>query len=61
MSEEPKPGPGGKARAAAIRAEIEKLTSGGTQAGEKQESTPDTPRDFIQRWMAEHDKKPKDK
>jgi hypothetical protein len=55
-----KPEPIGKARAAALQGEIDKLT-GATQAGENEKKTPDSPRDFINRWMAEHDKKPEEK
>jgi hypothetical protein len=62
---ERKPTAPGKARAAAIHAEIDKLTGvtrtppeGEDPAGKKPTSSP---RDFIQKWMAEHDKKPEDK
>lgn len=49
----------GKARAAALRAEIEKLSAtkppdDGSQPPKK----PTNPRDAIHEWMAEHDKKP---
>jgi hypothetical protein len=61
--------PAGKARAAAIHAEIDELTGAakntsdkntpreGAEPGTSGEKTPLSPRDFIQRWMAEHDKK----
>jgi hypothetical protein len=49
----------GKARAAALHAEIEKLTSGNRQSTQEKQ-TPPSPREFIHRWMATHDKKPKD-
>jgi hypothetical protein len=64
---ERKPTAAGKARAAAIRAEIDKLTGGNTtplegqESGKNGEKPPPSPRDFIQQWMAEHDKKPEDK
>jgi hypothetical protein len=52
--------PGGKARADALRAEIDKLT--GTKkpnaAGDQPPKKPTNPRDAIHQWMAEHDKKP---
>ena len=54
MSKNSKPKRRGKARAEAIRAEIDKLTRGAP----KDEAPPASPRDYIQRWMAEHDKKP---
>ena len=49
----------GNKRAAVLRAEIDKLT-GGTkpEADGKKDEKPTNPRDFIQQWMAEHDKKP---
>jgi hypothetical protein len=64
MRKKPKPSPDSKARADAIHAQIKRLTSG-TDTGEKSEpaggKTPPTPRDFIQRWMAEHDNPPQKK
>lgn len=59
MSKKAKPKPIGKERAAALRAEIDKLTGGGggdSRSAPKEPSPPRSPRDFIQRWMAEHDK-----
>lgn len=64
MDKKPKPSPDGKARAAAIHAEIDRLTSG--KANEKpadekpadEKKAPLSPRDYIQQYMAEHDKKP---
>jgi hypothetical protein len=59
-----KPNPAGKARAAAINAEIDKLTAGkdtpdeDERPGKPGEKAPRAPRDFIHQWMAEHDKKP---
>jgi hypothetical protein len=65
--------PGGKARAAAIHAEIDKLTGAdkntsdknkpreGAEPGKSGEKAPLSPRDFIHQWMAEHDKKPGEK
>jgi hypothetical protein len=46
-------------RAAALHAEIDKLTGGGGQSRQEKQSPP-SPREFIHRWMATHDKKPKD-
>jgi hypothetical protein len=60
MSKSQGPKPIGKARAAAIRAEIEELAKG-EQSGEKKKPSPSSPRDFIQQWMAEHDKETKEK
>jgi hypothetical protein len=57
------PTPAGKARAASIHAEIAKLTGGkaapleAEEPGNTTEKAPLTPRDFINQWMAEHDKK----
>jgi hypothetical protein len=59
MTKKPSPKPRGKARAAALHAEIDKLTSGGGQSGQEKQR-PASPREFIHRWMATHDKKPKD-
>jgi hypothetical protein len=62
--DKPKPTAAGKARAAAIHAEIDKLTRGtktpveGEEPGNTADKAPLAPRDFIQQWMAEHDKKP---
>jgi hypothetical protein len=64
MDKRPKPSPDSKARAAAIHAEIDQLTSG--KANEKpadeksadEKKAPLSPRDYIQKYMAEHDKKP---
>ena len=53
---EPKSDPDGKARAAALRAEIDKVTEG-AKAG-KPAGKPTNPRDAIHQWMADHDKKP---
>jgi len=53
---EPKSDPEGKARAAALRAEIDKLTEG--NKADKAANKPANPRDAIHQWMAEHDKKP---
>jgi hypothetical protein len=72
MDKKPKPSPDSKARAAAIHAEIDRLTSGKANekpadeksAGEKlseEKKAPLSPRDYIQQYMAEHDKKPADK
>jgi hypothetical protein len=64
---EPKPTAAGKARAAAIHAEIDKLTGDnktpleGQEPRKTGEKPPPSPRDFIQQWMAEHDKKPEEK
>jgi hypothetical protein len=51
----------GAARAAALHAEIDKLKKGGRRSGEEDKRAPPSPRDYIQGWMAEHDKKPKGK
>jgi hypothetical protein len=74
MHKRPKPSPDSKARAAAIHAEIDRLTTG--KASEKPadekpadekpadekpadgKKAPLSPRDYIQQYMAEHDKKP---
>ena len=45
----------GKGRAAAIRAEIDKIT--GATKSDKAEK-PASPHEYIQKWMSEHDKKP---
>jgi hypothetical protein len=61
---ERKPTAAGKARAAAIHAEIDRLTGGNKTPLEGQEpgkTGGKSPRDFIQQWMAEHDKKPGEK
>ena len=52
--------PTGNPRAAALRNEIDKLTSGNKPeaGGGKKPDKPTNPRDYIQHWMAEHDKKP---
>jgi hypothetical protein len=59
MDKKPKPSPDSKARASAIHAEIDQLTSG--KANEKtadEKKAPLSPRDYIQQYMAEYDKKP---
>jgi hypothetical protein len=62
-----KPTEAGKARAASIHAEIDKLTgASGTpleaeEPGKTGAKAPLSPRDFINQYMAEHDKKPEDK
>jgi len=61
MKKKPSPKPIGKSRAETIRAEINKLTSGGGQSRQEEETAPPSPREFIHRWMATHDKKPEDK
>jgi hypothetical protein len=59
----PKPTEAGKARAASIHAEIDRLTGSRTPAAEAEEpvnsaeKAPLSPREFIDQWMAEHDKK----
>ena len=58
--------PAGKARAASIHAEIDRLTGGKVQPGGKEpdntgEKAPLTPREYINQWMAEHDKKRREK
>jgi hypothetical protein len=69
MDKRPKPSPDSKARAAAIHAKIDQLTSGKAKekpanekaANEKpanEKKAPLSPRDYIQQYMAEHDKKP---
>jgi hypothetical protein len=65
---EPKPTDASETRAAAIHAEIDKLTGGNKTALEDQgsgktseKSPPPSPRDYIQQWMADHDKKPGEK
>jgi L-lysine 2,3-aminomutase len=64
MDKKPKPSPDSKARAAAIHAEIDRLTSGKAKekpADEKpadKKKAPLSPRDYIQQYMAEDDKKP---
>ena len=59
MTKKPSPKPRGKARAEALHAEIDKLTSGKGQSTEEKQAQPSS-REFIHRWMATHDKKPKD-
>jgi hypothetical protein len=59
MRKKRSPNPSGKARAAALHAEIDKLTSGNGPSREEKQA-PSSPREFIHRWMATHDKKPKD-
>jgi hypothetical protein len=59
MKKKPSAKPSGKARAAALQAEIEKLTSGNRQSTQEKQA-PRSPREFIHRRMATHDKKPKD-
>ena len=59
MTKKPSPKPRGKARAAALHAEIDKLTSGKERSTDDKQPPPN-PREFIHRWMATHDKKPKD-
>jgi hypothetical protein len=51
----------GEARAAALHAEIDKLTKGGARSGKEEKRPSPSPRDYIQGWMAAHDKKPKEK
>lgn len=64
---EQKSNPAGKARAASIHAEIDRLTGinkaplEGEEPGNTAEKAPPSPRDFIHQWMAEHDKKPGEK
>jgi hypothetical protein len=60
MGKKAEPSPARKARAAAIHAEIDKLT-GIEQSGTSPKGKPVNPRNYIQQWMAEHDKKPKDR
>jgi hypothetical protein len=58
---EPKSPPASKARADAIHAEIDKLTSESKPtagANKTPAKPPSNPRDYINEWMAEHDKKP---
>lgn len=52
--------PADKARAAALRAQIDKLTGAKKPAADdgKAANKPTNPRDAIHQWMAEHDKKP---
>jgi hypothetical protein len=62
MDKKPKPSPDSKARAAAIHAEINRLTSGKTdEKPADKKKAPLSPRDYIQKYMAEHDKKPGNK
>jgi hypothetical protein len=59
-----KPTEAGKARADAIHAEIDRLKGAGAaprQADQPGEQAKLTPRDFVDQWMAENDKKPSDK
>jgi hypothetical protein len=58
MRKKPSPKPRGKARAAALHAEIDKLT-GDNEPSREEKQAPSSPREFIHRWMATHDKKPK--
>jgi hypothetical protein len=56
------PTPAGKARAASIHAEIDRLTGGkvqpsGKEPGNPSEKASPTPREYINQWMAEHDRK----
>ena len=59
-----KPTDAGKARADAIHAEIDRLTGAGTaprpadQPGKTDEQATLTPREFVDQWMSENDKKP---
>jgi len=59
---EPKPTAASKARAAAIHAEIDKLTGKtppeGQQSKKAADEAPSSDREFIQQWMADHGKKP---
>jgi hypothetical protein len=58
---EPKPTAASKARAAAIHAEIDKLTkkTAPDQDSKKPDGeAPSSDREFIQQWMADHGKKP---
>jgi hypothetical protein len=58
---EPESNPAGKARAAALRAEIDKLAGGKKPAAtDGNKDKPANPRDYIHQWMAEHDKKPEE-
>jgi hypothetical protein len=59
MSKKPSPKPRGKARAAALEAEIDKLVTGKGQSTEDNQA-PSSPRELIHRRMATQDKKPKD-
>ena len=58
------PSPESIAKAARLRAKIDKLTRGtktpveGEEPGNTADKAPLAPRDFIHQWMAEHDKKP---
>jgi hypothetical protein len=64
---EQKSNPAGKARAASIHAEIDRLTGidktplEAEEPGITTEKAPLSARDFIHQQMAEHDKKPADK
>ncbi len=59
----PKPTEAGKARAASIHAEIDRLTGTSVPPLDPEapvnsaEKAPLSPREFIDQWMAEHDKK----
>ena len=59
----PKSTEAGKARAASIHAEIDRLTGTRTPTLDPElpanstEKAPLSPREFIDQWMAEHDKK----
>jgi hypothetical protein len=59
MRKKPKPSPDSKARADAIHAAIDKLTGAkpDSQTAD-QAKVPRSPRDYIEKYMAEHDKKP---
>jgi hypothetical protein len=64
MSDDPESNAAGKARAAALHAEIDRLTGkakpavDGAKVDEAADQKPTNPRDYINQWMAEHDKKP---
>jgi hypothetical protein len=65
MADKPKPSPDSAARAAALHAEIDQLT-GKTPTKDADDKTAGaddnkpslSPRDYIQKYMTEHDKKP---
>jgi hypothetical protein len=54
--QKPEPTPKSKARDDAIRAEIDRL-----ERGKKGDKPSPNPREFIQRWMAEHDEEREEK
>ena len=62
---EPESKAGSKARAAALQTEIDRLTGTAKPAADDAKADkaagkkPANPRDYINQWMAEHDKKPK--